>query len=66
MWIFYKNRVKLVAKQVPVKIVDCTVKPGDIVCADDSGVFVIPAERLGETVETALRIEEMRDISSKI
>jgi regulator of RNase E activity RraA len=56
----------LVAKQVPVKIVDCTVKPGDIVCADDSGVFVIPAERLGETVETALRIEEMRDISSKI
>lgn len=54
-----KNRVKLVAKQVPVTIVDCTVKPGDMVCADDSGVIVIPAELLGETVETALRVEEM-------
>lgn len=54
-----KNRVKLVAKQAPVKIVECTVKPGDMVCADDSGVIVIPSERLGETVETALRIEEM-------
>lgn len=54
-----KNRVKLVAKQAPVKIADCTVRPGDVVCADDSGVIVIPAERLAEAVGTALRIEEM-------
>lgn len=54
-----KNRVKLTGKQVPVRIGETTVKPGDIVCADDSGVVVIPAERLDETLTTALRIEEM-------
>ncbi|AMA73429.1 MULTISPECIES: RraA family protein [Aneurinibacillus] len=54
-----KNRVKLVGKQIPVRIGNTIVHPGDVICADDSGVIVIPQEVLPEVVEKALAVEIM-------
>jgi len=54
-----KNRVKLIAKQVPVQINGTTVYPNDIVCADDNGVIVIPKNNLTEITKSAIAVEEM-------
>jgi regulator of RNase E activity RraA len=54
-----KNRVRMVAKQVPVTVSGQAVAPGDVVCADDSGAIVVPRARLAEVTERALAIERM-------
>lgn len=54
-----KNRVKLVAKQGLVLIGDTVVEPGDIVCADDAGVIVIPQAMLERVTLRAREIEQM-------
>lgn len=58
-----KNRVRMVATRVPVEIgADgdrITVQQGDVVCADGSGVVVVPAARLAETVDAVERVAEM-------
>ncbi|MGE5386303.1 MAG: RraA family protein [Betaproteobacteria bacterium] len=38
-----KNRVRMVAEQIPVTIGETTVHPGDIILGDLSGVIAIPA-----------------------
>lgn len=58
-----KNRVRMVARQVPVEVgADgdrITVHPGDIVCADGSGVVVVPSGLLPEIVDTVARVAAM-------
>lgn len=58
-----KNRVRMVAAQVPVILGrgadPVTVCPGDAVCADGSGVVVVPSRRLDEVAERAARVAAM-------
>jgi regulator of RNase E activity RraA len=58
-----KNRVRMAAVQVPMAIGDgpeaVTVHPGDAVCADGSGVVVVPAAAAGEIAERVARIAAM-------
>ena len=35
---------------IPVNCAGVTVKPGDVVCADDDGVLVIPRERAEDVI----------------
>ncbi len=56
-----KNRVKMSARQVPVMLGGTRVEPGDIVCADPSGVLVVPAARAAEVQALIARIEEIEE-----
>lgn len=53
------GRVEPGALNIPVNCAGVTVKPGDIVCADDDGVLVIPRERAEEVIMFAkMQLEE--------
>ncbi|MFE5580845.1 isocitrate/isopropylmalate family dehydrogenase [Kitasatospora sp. NPDC056531] len=52
-----KNRVELAATGRDVVIGAVTVRPGDIVVADDNGALVVPAEHAAEVAERAERVE---------
>ncbi|WLW51516.1 isocitrate/isopropylmalate family dehydrogenase [Streptomyces sp. YU58] len=52
-----KNRVELAATGGEITVGDVTVRPGDVVVADDNGVLVVPAERAAEVAERAERVE---------
>ncbi|MEU6505017.1 isocitrate/isopropylmalate family dehydrogenase [Streptomyces sp. NPDC046942] len=52
-----KNRVELAATGQDVIIGDVTVRPGDIVVADDNGALVVPAEHATEVADRAERVE---------
>ncbi|HEY1617745.1 MAG TPA: RraA family protein [Streptosporangiaceae bacterium] len=54
-----KNRVRLVAVQEPVSLGGTKVAPGDLVCADDSGVIVVPAELSGPAAEKIAQVTRM-------
>ena len=58
-----KNRVRMTATQVPVTLgrgTDVvTVRPGDVVCADGSGVVVVAAHLLDEVADRVARVAEM-------
>jgi regulator of RNase E activity RraA len=54
-----KNRVRLSALQVPVEIAGTVVGPGDVVCADDAGVLVVPADRLEQVMDQVDRVTGM-------
>ncbi|BCV24900.1 RraA family protein [Gelria sp. Kuro-4] len=57
-----KLRVATLEINGPVQCADVSVKPGDLVVADDNGVCFIPAERLDEVVAMVLeaaKTEEM-------
>lgn len=54
-----KDRVRLVAVQVPLLIDGVTVRPGDIVCGDDDGVVVVPVEHVSEVASIATHVEEV-------
>lgn len=56
-----KNRVYLAAKQKPVIIESTIVNPNDIVCADESGVLVVPLELAEAVVNCAREIIEMEE-----
>ncbi|MER6212160.1 isocitrate/isopropylmalate family dehydrogenase [Streptomyces sp. NPDC001642] len=52
-----KNRVELAATGREIVIDDVTVRPGDIVVADDNGALVVPAAHAVEVAERAERVE---------
>jgi regulator of RNase E activity RraA len=54
-----KNRVRLVAVQDPVDMANTLVRPGDIVCADDAGVLVVPADRADDVAGQVERVTAM-------
>ena len=47
-----------VARNVPVECAGVTVRPGDIVVADEDGVVVVPQERAQEVLKKAKEIDE--------
>lgn len=49
--------------QIPIKIGDVTIKPGDIILGDIDGVLVVPREI---AYEVLLRSEEIRENEKKI
>ena len=51
-----KDRVRLAEVQRPLIISGVSIRPGDVVCGDDDGVVVVPAERAAEVAASAERI----------
>ena len=52
------GRMKSDSVQVPVNCAGVTVSPGDIVCADDDGVLVIPRDKAEDVLKFAVAILE--------
>lgn len=52
-----KDRVQVVAQQVPVRIGGAVVAPGDVLRGDSDGVVVIPRDREDEVVVVAEKID---------
>ena len=58
-----KDRVGLAGFNVPVSIGGVRVNPDDLIIGDDSGVVVVPKEKIKEVLEIS---EEIEDAESKI
>jgi regulator of RNase E activity RraA len=56
-----KDRVAMVATQVPVTIGGILVEPGDPVLGDADGIVVLPRAREREVLEVALAIEQAEE-----
>jgi isocitrate/isopropylmalate dehydrogenase/regulator of RNase E activity RraA len=52
-----KNRIHKVDEQCPLVINEVTIKPGDIIFADDNGVLVIPRDLLAEVLDKAEKVK---------
>jgi len=52
------GRVSMGGTNIPVECAGVTVHPGDIICADDDGVLVIPRDRAEEVLKIAIEILE--------
>ena len=52
-----KYRMQTVEVNGVVQICDIQVKPGDLVCADEAGIAVVPRERAAELLEVARKID---------
>jgi len=52
-----KYRMQTVEVNGIVQVCDVQVKPGDLVCADEAGVAVVPRERAAELLEIAKKID---------
>ena len=50
-----------VAKNVPVECAGVTVRPGDIIVADEDGVVVVPQERAADVLKEAQSIDAARE-----
>jgi len=57
-----KDRVRVAALQQPLTIDGVIIRPGDLVCADEDGALVVPAERAEEVAELATRIEAVEKV----
>lgn len=56
-----KDRVRVRAVQEPLLVDGVTIRPGDVVCADEDGIVVVPAGRAAEVADVAARIEAVED-----
>lgn len=52
-----RTRVRTAATQVPIKLEGVTVRPGDILVGDSTGVVCIPKDRLAEVFALAEKAE---------
>lgn len=53
-----RGRLRQKSTGEPIPVGDVTVRPGDVVMADEGGVVVVPRERATEVLATAQRIAE--------
>lgn len=60
------GRYKTVGANVPVKIGDVTVRPGDLIFGDIDGVVVIPKEFVEPVLKMALSIDERETEQAKL
>lgn len=56
-----KGIVKLKSVGEKLQIDGVTIQPGDYIVAQESSVLVIPKEKVGQVIQTALEIEQMED-----
>ncbi|HJZ82140.1 MAG TPA: hypothetical protein VKD91_17400 [Pyrinomonadaceae bacterium] len=54
----YRSRRQTVARNVTVEWGGVTVRPGDIIVADEDGVVVAPQERAEEVLKKAQEIDD--------
>ncbi|RNM12113.1 RraA family protein [Nocardioides pocheonensis] len=54
-----KDRVRVRAVQEPLLVDGVTIRPGDVVCADEDGVVVVPAGRADEVASIATEVERV-------
>lgn len=54
-----KDRVRVREVQQPLLVDGVTIRPDDIVCADEDGVVVVPVERAAEVADVAARVESV-------
>jgi regulator of RNase E activity RraA len=52
------GRYATVARNIPVECAGVTVRPGDIIIADEDGVVVVPQDRAAEALKKAQEIDE--------
>jgi regulator of RNase E activity RraA len=57
-----KNRVRLRAVQQRVELAGTLVDPGDLLCADDAGVVVVPAALAERTAALVLEVVAVEDM----
>lgn len=60
-----KDRVQLEAMNLPVSISSVQVRPGDLVVGDDSGIVVVPKEKIEEVLAIAKDIASSEDYIEK-
>jgi len=53
-----RGRLRQKSVGVPILVGDVTVRPGDVVMADEDGVVVVPRERATEVLDAAQRLAE--------
>jgi 4-hydroxy-4-methyl-2-oxoglutarate aldolase len=56
-----KDRVRMVATDVPIRIGGVSVSPGDMIVGDEDGVLAIPSRRVSEVLEAAESIGAAED-----
>lgn len=56
-----KDRVTVGAVQQPLLVDGVTIHPGDVVCADEDGIVIVPVERAAEVAEIATQVERVED-----
>jgi regulator of RNase E activity RraA len=51
-----RGRLRQKSAGEPILVGDVTVRPGDVVMADEGGVVVVPRERAAEVLDAAQRL----------
>lgn len=59
------SNIQIIGHNVPIEVGGVTVRPGDIIIADEDGVVCIPAEALAATLEKLKIIFEVEDAMEK-
>ena len=54
-----KDRVRVRAVQEPLLVDGVTIHPGDVVCADEDGVVVVPVDMAAEVAAVATQVEQV-------
>jgi regulator of RNase E activity RraA len=57
-----KDRVQVVAVQIPVSVSGIQIKPGDIILADDTGAIAIPLDKAEAVLAVAEEIAAKESI----
>lgn len=60
-----KDRVQLESVNTPITVSGVQVRPGDLIVGDDSGVVVVPKEKIEEVLNIASEISEAEEAIEK-